>query len=164
MANLEIQPLVEADLGYVSEKLRLHFGSDWVVSRGQLHECLELKGYLAWMGGERVGFVQYDVNGGELEIVALASDKTGRGVGRQLLEAVTIYCRQHTLKRCWLVTTNNNQVAIGLYKKLGWQLVHVHADALVESRKLKPEIPEFDSAGVPISDELEFEFPLEGSS
>ena len=163
MVDIAIRRLVETDLDYISGGLVDHFGATQVVSRGKVHECLGLEGYVAWQGSERVGFVQHHIEGAEMEVVAIVSDKTGRGIGRMLLDAVVACCRQQELLRCWLITTNNNQIAIRFYEQQGWRLVAVHADAMLSSRRIKPEIPLCDSAGVPIRDELEFEYPFERS-
>jgi hypothetical protein len=36
----------------------------------------------------------------------------------------------------------------------------IHRGAVVEARRLKPEIPEFGANGLPKIDEIEFELPL----
>jgi hypothetical protein len=61
-----------------------------------------------------------------------------------------------------LITTNNNRDAMEFYRAVGWRQVAIHRGAVREARKLKPEIPEFDEAGVPIEDEVEFELSVEG--
>lgn len=60
----------------------------------------------------------------------------------------------------WLVTTDNNLGAIAFYHAIGWRRVAVHAGAVAEARKLKPEIPEQDEHGRPIRDAIEFELQL----
>jgi hypothetical protein len=51
--------------------------------------------------------------------------------------------------------------AIDFYRAVGWRQVAIHRGAAREARKLKPEIPEFDDRGVPIEDEIEFEYSLD---
>jgi hypothetical protein len=41
------------------------------------------------------------------------------------------------------------------------RLVALHGDAVADSRRLKPEIPEMGDGGIPIRDELELELVLE---
>jgi GNAT superfamily N-acetyltransferase len=94
--------------------------------------------------------------------VVLISTIPRQGIGRRLLEAVQTIARESGCKRLWLITTNNNRNAIQFYRALGWRQVAIHRGAVREARKLKPEIPEFNEAGVPIEDEVEFELPLEG--
>ncbi len=53
-----------------------------------------------------------------------------------------------------------NEPAIQFYKRQGMTLVAIHHNALDESRKLKPEIPQMGLGGKPLRDEIEFEFRL----
>jgi ribosomal protein S18 acetylase RimI-like enzyme len=68
--------------------------------------------------------------------------------------------RAQGAQRLWLITTNDNTHALGFYQRRGFILVGVHIDAIAESRRLKQEIPEFGSDGVPIRDEMEMQLVL----
>ena len=58
------------------------------------------------------------------------------------------------------MTTNNNLRALAFYQKRGFRLVGLQPGAIDDERKLKPSIPEVDSAGLPIRDELHLELSL----
>lgn len=62
--------------------------------------------------------------------------------------------------RLWLITTNDNMEALRFYQKRGFILSALYPNALEESRKLKPEIPEVGLEGIPLRDEIELEFKL----
>jgi ribosomal protein S18 acetylase RimI-like enzyme len=62
--------------------------------------------------------------------------------------------------RLWLITTNDNLIALKFYQKRGFQLIAVHPDALAESRKIKPSIPQFGMHGIPLRDEIELHMIL----
>lgn len=157
MADIDIRALQHEDRGFVTSVVVEHFGSHKVVSRGRLHDCTMLPGFVAAIDTERVGLVLYDVFDEALEVVTLVSQRAGAGIGRQLLDSILAVARQTACRRAWLITTNNNEQAIRFYKGLGWRLIAVHEGAVVEARRIKPEIPLHDSAGVSISDEWEFE-------
>lgn len=57
----------------------------------------------------------------------------------------------------WLITTNDNTVALRFYQKRGFVLAAIHRNALEESRRLKPSIPLVGIDGIPIRDETELE-------
>jgi hypothetical protein len=61
------------------------------------------------------------------------------------------------------VTTNDNAPALSFYRAIGWRQAAIHRGAIRDSRRLKPEIPEFAADGTSIQDEIEFELLLEGS-
>jgi ribosomal protein S18 acetylase RimI-like enzyme len=54
-----------------------------------------------------------------------------------------------------LITTNDNDPAIRFYEHRGMKQVAVHVNAVIESRKLKPEI---SLLGVGVNREIEFEY------
>jgi ribosomal protein S18 acetylase RimI-like enzyme len=63
-------------------------------------------------------------------------------------------------KRLWLITTNDNQAAVEFYQNRGFEVVAVHKDALDETRRLKPELPETGIDGIPLKDEIELQLSL----
>jgi ribosomal protein S18 acetylase RimI-like enzyme len=90
--------------------------------------------------------------------VTLNSLAEGRGVGRALLDAVREEARRQNCERLWLVTTNDNTRALRLYQRWGLRLTALRPGAVDESRRrLKPEISQTGSDGIPIRDELELE-------
>ena len=58
------------------------------------------------------------------------------------------------------ITTNDDLDAIRFYQRRGWTITAVHVNALAESRKIKPSIPEIGNYGIPLRDEIEFELVL----
>src|SRR6266540_3194584 len=109
--------------------------------------------------GERAGFALVRVEAGELEVLALRSLREREGVGTALLSTLEVEARRAGCRRVWLVTTNDNLDAIRFYQRRGWRWVAFHRDAVIEARKLKPEIAELGAYGIPIRHELEFEAP-----
>ena len=76
------------------------------------------------------------------------------------MEAVVADAAREGAKRLWLVTTNDNLDALRFYQRRGWRLSAVYPGSVVESRKIKPSIPEIGAYGIPIRDEIELEYPL----
>jgi len=120
----------------------------------------ELPGFAAFEGDECVGLVAYEVDGESCEVVTIDALREGVGVGTALLEAVEGAARAAGCRRVQLLTTNNNLRALAFYQKRGFRLVGLRPGAIDEARKLKPSIPEIDSAGLPIRDELHLELSL----
>ena len=71
--------------------------------------------------------------------------------------SVAEVAREAGCTRLWLVTTNDNDRALGFYRAQGFDVVAVHDGAVDASRRLKPSIPLVNGAGVPIEDEIEME-------
>ena len=155
---LEVREIITTDRKWVAEFLGEHWGSPLIVTRGKIHYADKLAGFIAMEHNINIGLITYNIDNGECEIVSLNSIDEDRGIGTILIEAVrktVIGCR-----RLWLITTNDNLRAIEFYKKRGFSLRTIHHNAIAESRKLKPAIPEFGYNRIPIKDEIEFEIFL----
>jgi GNAT superfamily N-acetyltransferase len=156
-SDCEILDITDADRDWVSAVLEQHWGSLKVVSRGRLHQADQLPGLILKELGARVGLLTYAASSNECEIVTLDALDIRRGIGTALLSEMVKRASGTSWKRLWLVTTNDNLVAQKFCQRNGWSLVNVHKDAVLESRKIKPEIPLTGINGVPITDELEYE-------
>ena len=158
---ITVRELTSNDRDWARAVTASEFGSSQVVSRGSLHDTSRLPGLLAEIGKEIVGLLQYRIHGRECEVVVLVSLRPRIGVGRLLLAEAVKIARSAGCTRLWLITTNDNLEAQEFYRAVGWKQVAVHRGAMDASRRLKPEIPEIGMHGIPIEDEIEFEFPLE---
>jgi GNAT superfamily N-acetyltransferase len=158
--SVEIRQLGDEERDWARALLTEHWSSPIVVSRGRLHHADRLPGLVAAIDGGRCGLLTYRLDGDQCEIVTLNSLAEGRGVGSALLAAARESAGTAGCRRLWLITTNDNEPAIRFYKRRGFALAAVHADAVEASRRLKPEIPRIGIGGVPIRDEVEFELLL----
>jgi len=131
-----------------------------VVGRGKVWTPAELPGFAVFEDDACVGLVTYEIDGEACEIVTIDALREGEGIGTVLLEAVSDAAREAGCDRIRLLTTNNNLRALAFYQKRGFRLVALRPGATDEQRKLKLAIPEVDSAGLPIRDELHLELPL----
>jgi ribosomal protein S18 acetylase RimI-like enzyme len=152
-----VRALVEADRAWAAALVAEHFGATAVVSRGVLHDARSLPGLIAQERGRRVGLLQYRLVADQLEVVVLIARRPRRGIGRRLVEAAEDVARGLAARRLWLITTNDNRPAIAFYQAVGWRQCAIHRGAIIEARRLKPQIPRTGHAGIPIEDEIEFE-------
>jgi len=157
---MEIRPLADADRGWVESLIVDRWGDSVVVGRGGVWKPAELPGFAAFDDGQCAGLVTYEIDGEACEIVTIDALEEGKGIGTALLEAVVGIARETGCTRVQLLTTNNNLRALAFYQKRGFRLVGLVPGAIDEERKRKPSIPGFDSAGLPIRDELHLELPL----
>jgi ribosomal protein S18 acetylase RimI-like enzyme len=157
---LEVWPLLEADAPWAAEVQRDGWGTV-VARRGELVDPGRLPGFVALLDGERAGLATYAIRGDACEVVTIQSLLEGHGVGRALLDAVRGAAVDARCRRLWLVTTNNNTRALGVYQRYGLEIVAFYHDAVALSRQVKPSIPEHDGLGVPIAHELELELRLD---
>lgn len=164
MPNVIICPLNFTDQEWVSQFILEHWGSNKVVSRGEVYYPQDLPGFVALYESEKVGLVTYNIIGSSCEIVTINSIRASLGVGTALIEAVKNIAVKSGCKRLWLITANDNLNALRFYQKRGFVLVAVHRNALELSRRLKPEIPVIGDDGIPLRDEIELELMLDVSA
>jgi ribosomal protein S18 acetylase RimI-like enzyme len=159
---IDVRPLTENDRRWADE-VETESWSEPVVARlGELVDPTQLPGFIALLDGERAGLASYAVRGDECELVTIRSLREGRGVGRVLFDAVRKAAIHAGCTRLWLITTNDNLRALGLYQRWGMEIVAFHRHAVTEARRhLKPSIPECGADGIPIVHELELELVLQ---
>jgi len=160
VSELEIVRLLPEHREWADSLVRERWGETRIVTRGRIHDTSNLPGFVALRAAEPVGLATFNVEGDRCEMVSLDSLSEGTGVGGALIEAVRDEARSRGCKRLWLITTNDNQKAVRFYRKRGFKLVAVHKNALDETRKLKPSLPETGIDGIPLTDEIELELTL----
>jgi ribosomal protein S18 acetylase RimI-like enzyme len=160
---MQARELTIDDRAWVERLVSERFESSRIVSRGVLHDARSLPGLIAKSDGAPVGLLQHHEVGEQFEVVVLIAVRPRQGVGGFLLREAERIARSHGCKRLWLVTTNDNAPALSFYRAIGWRQAAIHRGAIRDSRRLKPEIPEFAADGTPIQDEIEFELLLEAS-
>lgn len=128
---------------------------------GTIYFPTELPGFIVEKEGNIIGLITYTFKNGDCEIVSLDSVVEDQGIGTKLIEMVLVEAREQNCRRVWLITTNDNIRAIRFYQKRGFQLIAVYPDEVTRSRKIKPEIPLLGDDGIPLRDELEFEYRLQ---
>lgn len=158
--DMEITKICETDKALISDFITKNWGSPFSVSRGKIYHIVDLPGFICKQGGKIAGLITYHIAKKDCEIVTLNSKIENEGLGTQLINKVINVARKNECKRVWLVTTNDNVNAIRFYQKRGFDWTGFYRDAMVESRKLKSEIPWYGNDGIPIRHEIEFEHRL----
>ena len=119
MAPFEIRKLNENDRPWVELFVAEFWHSTKLVTRGKIHLADELPGFIAQQGDKRVGLVTYHLQNNECEIVTLNSLAEQLGIGSALVAAVKNVATSSKCKGLWLITTNDNMVALHFYQGTG---------------------------------------------
>jgi ribosomal protein S18 acetylase RimI-like enzyme len=158
-----IRPLADADEAAATRLLDETLGGRLQARMEELVDVLAFPALGAFAEGELAGVATYSVDSaGAAELVALAVATQHRrhGHGAALVDAVLQAAAAQGATRVWLVTTNDNLDALGVYQRQGFRLVEIRRDAVDRARVLKPEIPEVGEHGIALHDELVLEHPL----
>lgn len=156
----DVVELTEDDKGWVQRTLKAYWASTVQVSRGRAIQADELPGFKALHGGDTVGLLTYRVEDGACEIVTHNALAGHGGIGSCLLNAVRQKARALDCSRLWCITTNDNTPAMRFYQRRDFNIVALHKDAVIEARRLKPEIPDVGLDGIRIRHEIEMEYLL----
>jgi GNAT superfamily N-acetyltransferase len=160
VTSVSVRTLTEREADWASAMLEDAWGSVSVARKGELLDASSFPGFVARVGGARVGLAVFAARGEEYEIVSLSTTLEGHGVGRALLQSCVDHARRLGCRRVWLTTTNNNVRAFGFYQRFGMDLCAFYRGGVERSRRVKPAIPARDAFGVAIAHELEFELIL----
>ena len=158
--KIEINPIKAEDKKWALSLLNERLGSDVIITRGKIHHCNQLPGFIATLNNKKVGFATYSINNNECEIITLDSLMEGKGIGTSLIKKIIVTAKKRLCKRVWLITTNDNTDVLKFYQKKGFVLLVVYPNAIKQSRRLKPGIPKVGINGIPIRDEIELEIRL----
>ena len=159
--HLEVRRVDHHDEDWVGELMRTRWGDESVARLGRLIHPTRLPGFVVVADLiEPVGLLTYELADEQCEVVTIDSLRQGIGVGSLLIDAVIHLARDVRCRRVWLITTNDNLHAQGWYERRGFRLVTTRPGAVARDRELKPSIPLMGQGGVPITDELEYEYPV----
>lgn len=162
--HFEIKPLDEAGRQWVDAFITRHWAAETVVVHGDVYRPAELPGFAALVKEVPVGLLTYHIKDDACEVVTMDSLRPRLGIGYALLDAVLAAAWQAGCRRVWLVTTNDNTMALRFYQRYGFLLCALRCDAVAASRRLKPAIPMTGLDGIPIRDEIEMEIMLNEQS
>jgi ribosomal protein S18 acetylase RimI-like enzyme len=159
-SEAKIKSVTPDDKELVRKMLVTEWGSSRVVSRGRLYDADCLPGYIATVEGQPAGLITFHTDGGACEIVTLHSIRQNIGIGSSMIDVIRRAAIEAGCRRLWLITTNDNKHALRFYQRRGFVIKAIHVDAIAESRRLKPEIPQTGYDHIPIRDEIELEILL----
>jgi len=157
---MNIRRLTPDDLPRLRQFWMENWGDEFVVAHDVIYYPDTLDGFIALDDDEWAGEITCAFSGSDCEIVSLDSSHEGQGIGTKLITAVVEEARTKNCERVFLITTNDNLNALGFYQKRGFQLVKISRGALIETRKLKPDIPLIGANNIPLRDEIELEMIL----
>lgn len=150
-----------SDLEWIRNLFINNWGSDFIVSRGKIQRPENLKGIIAEENEEKIGLATFNIENNEMGLVTIDSLKPKIGIGTLLMNELIKIAKEEKIKRLWLITTNDNLNALRFYQKNNFCLLKIYPGAIVESRRIKPQIPEMGEDGIPIRDEIELEMLLQ---
>ncbi len=155
-----VRELKSSDNVWAESLLTKQFGSSMIVSKGRKHDLSDTLGYISEIKKKKVGLLTYNLTEKSCEIISLISLVENKGVGSLLVSCMKAIAKKKNCELLIVVTTNDNLKALRFYQKRGFHIIEFHKNSIIQSRKLKPEIPFIGIDNIPIMDEIELGFLL----
>jgi ribosomal protein S18 acetylase RimI-like enzyme len=155
-----LRRLTQNDLPRLRKFWIEHWGSEEMITRGNVYRPEQLDGFVVEDKNEWIGLLTFFIQDSECEVTSLDSLREGQGIGTMLIDKAIEESRAKNCNRLFLITTNDNLNALGFYQKRGFEIVTVYRGAVNESRKRKPSIPLIGYNNIPLRDEIELEIKL----
>jgi ribosomal protein S18 acetylase RimI-like enzyme len=126
-----------------------------IAYNGGIYGMSHAPAFVAYAESQLVGLITLRQRPDALQMMTIDALAPGQGIGTALIAAAENYAREKGERRILVSTTNNNARGIAFYEKRGFRVHEVRPGAVAASRKLKPQIPEFDEQGLAITDEID---------
>jgi ribosomal protein S18 acetylase RimI-like enzyme len=153
--GVRVRPLRPDERDWGRSLIVERWGDETAVGHGVVWHPAELDGFVAQDDeGSRVGLLTFDVQGAVLEVVTIDALREREGIGTALMLAAIERAHAAAISTVRVMTTNDNQPAIALYRHLGFRVTETREGAVADARALKPSIPLVGVGGVPITDEI----------
>ena len=136
------------------------WGSPFLAVNGKLWDSRTMPGFVAVREDEVLGYLLYELHGGECEIMVLESVVQNVGIASALVEQVMKTAKSGGVNKVIVQTSNDNTHAFRFYQRRGFTIREVRLGALDIARQLKPSIPLIGEDGIPLRDEIEFEIEV----
>ncbi|MCL2364680.1 MAG: GNAT family N-acetyltransferase [Defluviitaleaceae bacterium] len=139
----QVQPLLDES-----------WGGPLIAANGKLHDTRTSPGYAAVCDGEALGYLLYDLQNDECEILVLESTAPNIGIATALIERVKQTAIASNIRQITVRTTNDNTHALRFYQRRGFALRGVCINAMEAHRALKHSLPLIGMDGIPLRDEI----------
>jgi len=155
---MKIRSFSPDDATWLEELMNRDWGGLPLVIRGKKYNPVVLDGVIAENENGIAGFLFYEMQGENCEIIVFEVFDKFKGTGTILLDELKRIAKDNNCKRIYLMTTNDNLDALRFYQKRGFHICGIHMDSVKVSRKIKPSIGMTGDYGIPMRDEIDLEF------
>lgn len=160
MNAITIREATHNDSPLIASFMREHWGGEPLVVRSKEYFPSKLPGFVAFSNSQLKGFLFYEIQDKDCEIVVFEVFEKFQGLGTMLLQELTNRAKALRCQRVFLMTSNDNLDALRFYQRRGFYICGIHINAMAKSRLLKPSIPETGDYDIPIRDEIDLELIL----
>jgi len=155
---MELIEINENNRKRIQKKLRIAWGSSYIVTQGVRYNTGDLPGFVYVEGKQIQGILTYRIKKTNCEIISLNAFKETLGIGTALLDALHEKLKEYPSIILFLFTTNDNLDALRFWQRRNFRITDIYPFSVTISRSLKPDIPATGNYGIPIRDEIKLEY------
>ena len=155
--NLIIRSATDQDTQWLEEKMEKDWGGLPLVIRGKKYYPHKLNGLIAEDNHNLAGFLYYEFQENDCEIIVFEIYDKFKGIGTQMLEKLKEVAKDNHCNRIYLQTSNDNLDALRFYQRRGFHICAIHINSVEVSRKIKPTIGMIGEYNIPLRDEIDLE-------
>lgn len=149
-----------ADEAFVKKIMDEYWGGEPLLIRDSNYWPSKLPGIIAEKNEQLIGFLFYEIQHHDCEIVVFETFDKFKGTGTELLHRLTLIAKKHHCQRIYLMTHNDNLDALRFYQRRGFVICGIRLNSMDAARKIKPSIPIIGDYGIPLRDEINLELAL----
>lgn len=150
-----------ADEAFVKKIMDEYWGGEPLLIRDSNYWPSKLPGIIAEKNNKLIGFLFYEIQNHDCEIVVFEAFDKFKGTGTELLHRLTLIAKKHRCQRIYLMTHNDNLDALRFYQRRGFVICGIRLNSMDAARKIKPSIPIIGDYGIPMRDEIDLELAIE---
>lgn len=158
--TLSMRSVVSEDAKWIEEFMNKNWGGLPLVIRGKKYDPRNLEGFIIENTQGIAGFLFYEIQHQDCEIIGLEAFEKFKGIGTMMLNNLKEMAKNKNCRRIYLMTTNDNLDALRFYQGRGFFICNIHVDSVKISRKIKPSIGMVGDYGISVRDEIDLEFLL----
>lgn len=159
MLDIRYRESTPEDSDQIALMMQEHWGGEPLVVRAKNYFPSKLNGVIAQRADKWVGFLFYDFQGNDCEIIVFEVFEKFKGIGTKILDKFKEIARNKRCERIYLMTHNDNLDALRFYQTRGFHICGIHLNSMEIARQIKPG-PEIGDYGIPIRDEIDLELML----
>lgn len=160
--TLQFRECTQADAAFVTKIMDEYWGGEPLLIRDKNYYPSKLPGIIAENGTKLAGFIFYEIQKRDCEIVVFEVFDKWKGTGTALIELLRVIAKKQSCERIFLMTHNDNLDALRFYQRRGFSISGIRLNSMARARKIKPSIPLIGDYNIPIRDEIDLEMPLIG--
>ncbi|GAB6072846.1 ribosomal protein S18-alanine N-acetyltransferase [Venenivibrio stagnispumantis] len=118
-----IEDLTEKDIEPVKQIIKEALNRDYQFSKNAIKKILKIKDKIVAVFELNIIF-----DTAEILIISVKPEYQQKGIGKEIMNYIINFCKSNNVKYIYLEVAENNQKAINLYKKFGFEVYNIRKD------------------------------------